>query len=147
MNVASILGVKGRDVVSVSQDTTLQDVTRTLAQHKIGAVIVTDSGAQDGRLVGIISERDIIKAIAAHGPESLSRSAASTMTDKVVTCSPADTVDRVMELMTAGRFRHVPVIDDSDRLTGLISIGDVVKNHIAEVEMEASALKSYLASG
>jgi len=143
MNVASILGQKGRDVVSVSKDTTLLDVTRTLSDHKIGAIVVTDND----KLAGIISERDIIKAVSARGPDCLRQPTEAAMTKDVVCCRMNDTIDHLMGLMTQGRFRHLPVVDSEDHIIGVISIGDVVKNHIAEVEMEASALKSYLTSG
>ena len=143
MNVATILGEKGRDVVSVAPDVTLQDAATRLATGKIGAVLVL--GADD-RLMGILSERDIIRLVGEKGAVALQSPVSSAMTKNVVTCSDHDTVAGVMAIMTAGRFRHMPVVD-GNRVAGIISIGDVVKNHIAEVEFEANALKNYLATG
>ncbi|MEM9027162.1 MAG: CBS domain-containing protein [Pseudomonadota bacterium] len=143
MNVGTILNAKGHDVTTVGRDRFVSDVAATLAEHRIGAVVVL---GETGTLVGIVSERDIIQAIADRGAACLSEPVSGIMTGEVVTCGPTETVDEVMCKMTAGRFRHLPVTDDDD-LIGIISIGDVVKNHIAEVEMEASALRSYIVSG
>lgn len=142
MNVSTILNEKGNAVTTVSRETTVEAVARTLAEQRIGAAVVT---GDTGRLVGIVSERDIIRAVAERGAVCLLEPVSRIMTESVVTCAPADTVDQVMETMTAGRFRHLPVIVDGE-LAGIISIGDVVKNHIAEVEMEASALRTYIVS-
>ncbi|MEO1794434.1 MAG: CBS domain-containing protein, partial [Pseudomonadota bacterium] len=100
---------------------------------------------EDGGVVGILSERDIIGAIAARGVAALSETLTQTMTAEVVTCDEQEQIDSVMETMTSGRFRHVPVLN-SGQLVGIVSIGDVVKTHIAEVEHEAEALKAYLSS-
>lgn len=140
MNVAAILHGKGREVATARPDTTLQDITRDLAARKIGAILITDV---DGRLEGIISERDIVRAIARSGAACLSDPVSRHMTREVVTCREHDTLDEIMSTMTAGRFRHVPVIERG-KLDGIVSIGDVVKHHIAEVEMEASALRGYI---
>jgi len=142
MNVASILKVKGRSVATADPGETLQTLAARLAQKKIGAIVIVERG----RVVGIISERDVIGAIAEDGAACLAHPASSHMTRAVVTCTEADTIDHLMETMTHGRFRHVPVVD-GDTLVGIVSIGDVVKNHIAEVELEASALKNYLVAG
>ena len=143
MNVAAILKGKGRAVVTTRPDTSLQAVAEKLAAKKIGAIVIA---AGDGRIAGIISERDIIRAIAAGGPNCLSRPVSEFMTRQIVTCRESDTLDQLMATMTALRFRHVPVVEDG-ALAGIISIGDVVKHHIAEVEMEASALRTYLCAG
>ncbi len=142
MNVGQILKTKGRDVVVNHAAASIDDIVRELAEKKIGAVVIVDSG---GAVCGIVSERDVLWCLAQNGAQSLSRSADSIMTRNVVTCGEHDSVTRIMELMTAGRFRHVPVVSDAGQLIGIVSIGDVVKNHIAEVELEASALKSYVA--
>jgi len=143
MNVAAILKTKGRSVATVRPDTLLDEVTKKLAGRRIGAVVVLGAG---GRVDGILSERDIIRALADHGAAALEMPVAAIMTRDVITCAETDTIDQVMSTMTAGRFRHLPVVSD-DALVGIVSIGDVVKNHIAEVEMEASALKTYLVAG
>jgi CBS domain-containing protein len=143
MNVATILKAKGRSVATARPDVTLQDIANRLAARKIGAIVIVGAG---GRVEGIISERDIIRVVAEEGPGALGLPVADVMTRDVVTCSETDTLDHVMSTMTAGRFRHLPVVVD-DALVGLVSIGDVVKHHIAEVEMEASALKTYLVAG
>jgi CBS domain-containing protein len=143
MNVGGILKGKQVGVVSVSRDASLQHVAETLAEHKIGAVVVR---GEDDKLVGIISERDIIRSLASHGSEVMSARVSTAMTRDVMSCAREESIDRVMERMTDGRFRHMPVYDGAE-LVGIISIGDVVKHHIAEVESEATALKTYLVSG
>ncbi len=142
MNVAAILNVKGRAVATAKADTSLQDIARVLSERRIGAIVILGG---DGRVEGIVSERDIIRAVADRGSTCLSDSAGSVMTRDVITCTLADSVDHLMQTMTAGRFRHVPIVE-AGGLVGIVSIGDVVKHHIAEVEQEASALKSYLVS-
>ena len=144
MNVATILKAKGRSVTTVRPDQTLQEVAGKLAARKIGAVVVVgDSGAVDG----IISERDVIRAVAERGSSALELPVSKFMTRDIVTCQETSLVDEIMEMMTQGRFRHLPVIEEDGRLVGIVSIGDVVKNHIAEVEMEVTAMRSYLATG
>ncbi len=140
MNVASILHQKGRAVTTVGPSATLLDVATKLAAKRIGAVVVVESG---GRLGGIISERDIIRALAKNGQDCMSRPVSEVMTRDVVTCQEADTLDELMAMMTARRFRHLPVVTDGG-LVGIISIGDVVKHHVAEVEMEATAMREYI---
>ena len=141
MNVAMILNEKGRDVVVHKAGTAIADVVRELSQKGIGATVITDEG---DRVVGIVSERDIMRAIADSGAACLDQPASTIMTRNVATCTEHDTVTDIMAKMTEGRFRHVPVVN-SERLVGIVSIGDVVKNHIAEVEMEANALRTYVA--
>lgn len=143
MNVAAILKVKGRAVTTARPDSTLLDVVQRLAAKRIGAVVVV---GESGAVAGIISERDIIRAIGDQGAAALQAPVAEFMTRNVVTCQETSVVDELMEMMTKGRFRHLPVIED-DALVGIISIGDVVKHHVAEVEMEVSAMRNYLATG
>lgn len=143
MNVAAILKLKGRAVATARADVTLLEISRRLAAKKIGAIVITtDSGA----VAGIVSERDIIRAIGHGGGGALSTPVADVMTRNVVTCRESTTLDELMATMTAGRFRHIPVLDGG-QLAGIVSIGDVVKHHVAEVEMEASAMRSYLTAG
>jgi CBS domain-containing protein len=141
MNVAAILRQKGRAVTTAAPTTTLLEIAAKLAAKRIGAIVVV--GPQ-GEVAGIISERDIIRALAAYGPECLTSSVAEAMTKDVVTCQETDTLDELMAMMTARRFRHLPVLTDG-ALVGIISIGDVVKHHVAEVEMEATAMRDYIA--
>ena len=143
MNVALILKSKGRAVSTVRPNATLLDITKKLAPKKIGAVVVV---GDNGHVDGIISERDIIRALAEHGAQALSLTVSEVMTRTVVACQETSELDELMETMTKGRFRHMPVIED-DALVGIISIGDVVKYHLAEVEMEVSAMRNYLATG
>jgi CBS domain-containing protein len=143
MNVASILKQKGRAVSTVPPTITLQEVAKRLANRRIGALVVV--GAR-GEIEGIISERDIIRALSETGGNCLQRPVAETMTRQVVTCQETDTLDELMAMMTQRRFRHLPVVTDGD-LVGIISIGDVVKHHVAEIEMEATAMRAYIAHG
>jgi CBS domain-containing protein len=141
MNVAAILRQKGRAVTTASPSATLLDVVNRLASKRIGAIVVIGHG---GEVAGIISERDIIRLLAGVGPEGLARPVSEFMTRQVVTCQETDTLDELMAMMTARRFRHLPVVTEG-ALVGIISIGDVVKHHVAEVEMEATAMRDYIA--
>ncbi|WP_026304679.1 CBS domain-containing protein [Kaistia granuli] len=141
MTVAAILTRKGRDVVTVSADLSITTVVQMLAEHRIGAVVVTDSAK---RIIGIVSERDVVRALA-RGPDTLGGTVSSIMTTKVVTCTDRDTINDVMTRMTEGRFRHLPVVED-DRLAGIVSIGDVVKARIEQVEREADEMRAYIAT-
>ena len=143
MNVAAILKQKGRAVTTAPPSITLLEAAQRLAHKRIGAVVVVDA---QGELAGIISERDIIRALSEAGPGCLTQPVSQNMTRQVVTCQETDTLDELMAMMTARRFRHLPVVTDG-ALVGIISIGDVVKHHIAEVEMEVSAMRGYLATG
>ncbi len=143
MNIGQILKVKGRSVSTARQGDNVQEIANRLSQRKIGAIVVV---GDNGVVSGIISERDLIRVIAQHGAKALSMPASDVMTREVVTCSETTPVDEIMEMMTTGRFRHVPVIDDG-ALVGIISIGDVVKHHVAEVELEVTAMRGYLATG
>ena len=140
MIVKTILSAKGSDVATVAPTSTLAEATKILAERKIGALLVTGAG---GRITGIISERDIVRALAQHGGKALQLPLTDVMTRKVVTCEPSDTVATLMEMMTAGKFRHLPVTEDG-RLTGIISIGDVVKYRLDELEHEQHALRDYI---
>jgi CBS domain-containing protein len=140
MIVSTILSAKGGNVVTIEPTATLADASRLLAQHRIGAVLVTGAGE---RIVGVVSERDIVRALAAHGANALGLPLTDVMTRKVVTCTRADTIAELMERMTGGKFRHLPVIED-DRLVGIISIGDVVKMRLMEMEHEQNAMRDYI---
>ena len=142
MNVATILKQKGRSVATVAPTATLQEVAKRLAQRRIGALVVVGSR---GQIEGIVSERDIIRALSETGAGCLGRPVADTMTRQVATCQETDTLDEMMAMMTQGRFRHVPVVTDGD-LVGIISIGDVVKRRIEDVEREAAQIREYIAT-
>ena len=142
MQVRHILQDKGRDIVAISETATLADAARTLTRHRIGAVIIQGSG---GTLAGILSERDVVRAVANESVAALARPVSSYMTRAVATCTEADTIEDLMEMMTMGRFRHVPVVEN-DRLTGIVSIGDVVKTRIAETVQEAASLREYISA-
>jgi CBS domain-containing protein len=137
------LGEKGRDVLTVAPGSTLAEAARVLTKHRIGALIVRD---QDGALTGIISERDIVRAIAEDGAAALALIVEARMTRNVATCEQTDTIETIMETMTRCHFRHMPVVED-DNVIGIVSIGDVVKARIAEAMREAQALKDYIAAG
>lgn len=141
MNVAAILRQKGRAVTTASPSATLHEVVNKLAAKRIGAIVIVGAG---GEVAGIISERDIIRVLSEAGSECLVRPVSESMTKQVVTCQETDTLDELMAMMTARRFRHLPVVTDG-ALVGIISIGDVVKHHVAEVEMEATAMRDYIA--
>ena len=140
MNVKTILAQKGSDVATIAPTATVAEAAKTLSDRKIGALLITGAG---GRLTGIVSERDIVRALAQHGPGALQLPLTDVMTRRVVTCAPGDTVSDIMEQMTSGKFRHLPVLE-SDRLVGIVSIGDVVKLRLAELEHEQNALRDYI---
>jgi CBS domain-containing protein len=143
MFVSDILANKGGLVYTVTPGTTVSQVARQLSTRRIGSVLVVD---RLDRVVGIVSERDIVGAIATHGSPALELDASEVMTRDVVTCDPDDSIDHVMETMTQGRFRHLPVVRHGE-LLGLVSIGDVVKARIAETEHETEALRAYIVAG
>jgi CBS domain-containing protein len=140
MTIKSILSRKGRDVVTIEPGATLAAAVKVLAERRIGALVVT---GPDARVIGIVSERDVVRALAEHGSQVLIVPVSEVMTRKVATCSDNDTVCDLMEQMTAGKFRHVPVVEQN-RLTGIISIGDVVKWRLEEMEHESDALRDYI---
>lgn len=140
MNVKTILAAKGGDVVRIEPGATLSQAATLLAERRIGAVVILGAG---GRLAGILSERDIVRAVAENGAAALQTPVSQVMTRNVATCTGSDNVASIMERMTKGRFRHMPVVE-KDRLVGLISIGDVVKNRVEEVEAESEAMRDYI---
>jgi len=140
MTVKSILSSKGRDVATIEPTASLDAAITLLAQRRIGALVVL---GPERRVIGILSERDIVRGLAEQGPAVLTAPIAQVMTRKVSTCSEYDTVSDIMEQMTAGKFRHVPVVDQ-ERLIGIISIGDVVKHRLGEMERESEALRDYI---
>jgi CBS domain-containing protein len=141
MQVIEILREKGREIVALSSEATLSEAARLLAHKRIGALVVKD---KNGALVGILSERDVVRAMAEESASALARSVSAYMTRNVASCTELDTVEELMEMMTRGRFRHVPVLDGDNRLCGLVSIGDVVKMHIEETMREAATLRQYI---
>lgn len=142
MKVEHILAGKTVDVVTVMAEDSVVTVVETLAKHRIGAVVVADG---EGGLAGIITERDVVRALAEFGGQGLEHSVSELMTRDVVTATPHDTINEVSERMTRGRFRHVPVVE-GDKLVGIVSIGDVVKHRIEQIEAEASAMRDYIAT-
>lgn len=143
MLVRHILQDKGRTTIAIAHGATMAEAAQLLAEKRIGAVIVTRG---TDLLAGILSERDVVRAVAADGPAALDRMVSVYMTKDVATCGECDTVQDLMEMMTRGRFRHVPVLDGNAMLCGLISIGDVVKTRIAETQNEANSLRDYISA-
>lgn len=143
MNVASILNEKGRNVITASADMSLLAISKRLTENGIGSIVIVDD---ENHVCGIVSERDIVRTIAQNGPNILSQPVSTCMTHKVFTCQEADTVDWVMAEMSSHRFRHMPVVDN-EVLIGLVSIGDVVRRRIADAEMQAAAMREYIATG
>lgn len=142
MTVSRILANKGRHVQTVAPEQTLHEVSVLLSSKGIGALVVTD---HDGRVVGIISERDVVHALAKRGPQALGDMVALHMTERVVTAGEGATLNALMRQMTSGRFRHVPIVEGG-RLCGLVSIGDVVHDRLQEFESEQRALKEYISA-
>jgi CBS domain-containing protein len=140
MTIASILKHKGRSIVHVDPTARIVDVAALLTGHKIGAVVVLD---RTGQLLGILSERDIVREIAVNGARTLDMSAAQLMTTNITTATPHTHVHEAMALMTLGRFRHLPVMDHGE-LVGIVSIGDVVKRVIEDQTIEVDSLKAYV---
>lgn len=140
MTVARILAEKGPSVVTIQPNRSLVDAIHLLAEKRIGAVVVAEG---DDVVLGILSERDIMRALAENGAAAFDAPVSNHMTSSVVTCSRSASVEDLMQIMTEGRFRHVPVVEDG-HLAGLISIGDVVKRRIATVEAEHQAMRDYI---
>ncbi len=140
MNVKSILAAKGGDTICIDFNADLTAAAELLAKHRIGAVLIRGAG---GRVAGILSERDIVRTIAEHGAAALSMPVSQVMTRNVATCGEDDTVASIMERMTEGKFRHMPVVVKGE-LRGVISIGDVVKQRVGEIEHESEALRDYI---
>jgi CBS domain-containing protein len=140
MTVKAILSRKGNDVLTIEPTATLAAAVKLLAERRIGAVVITGA---DRQVIGILSERDIVRAFAARGPAALDDQVGQVMTRKVMTCDETETVASLMERMTQGKFRHLPVVERG-RLAGIISIGDVVKHRLEEMEKESSAMREYI---
>jgi CBS domain-containing protein len=144
MNVETILTIKGADVATIAKDASLAEAAAGLRDRRVGALVVSG----DGRHIdGIVSERDVVRALADHGSAALARSVHSVMSTDVVTCASKDSVDALMATMTERRIRHLPVVDGDGLLTGIISIGDVVKARVGELELDNQALVDYLHQG
>ena len=143
MNAASILKAKGNSVVTIRPSESLEEAAQLMTKRGIGCVVVSEPGKGP---VGILSERDIVREIAVGGGGRLKAMVGDAMTRPIHTCEPFDTVDHMMAVMTARRFRHLPVVKDGE-LVGLVSIGDVVKFKIAEAEMETEAMRAYITTG
>lgn len=143
MIIGQILKSKPRGVMTARPEDSIQEISLRLSSRKIGAIVIV---GESGKVVGIISERDIIRMIAEHGAAALDMPASKGMTRDVVSCTKTCTTEELRETMTRGRFRHLPVIED-DELVGIVSIGDIVKYYTEEVELEVSAMRGYLATG
>jgi CBS domain-containing protein len=139
MTVRSILNTKGHQIMSVEPDAKLAAAAKLLGEKKIGAVLVMNQS----RLEGILSERDIVRVLGERGARVLDEPVSVVMTRKVVSCRQSDTVAGIMEMMTLGKFRHLPVVEEG-MVVGLISIGDIVKWRVREYEMEQEALREYI---
>jgi CBS domain-containing protein len=142
MTIAAILARKGAEVYAVPPEMSIYDAARTLRQHRVGAVLVL---APDGHVLGVLSERDIVRALVESGQQVLEQPLQTIMTSTVHTCAPKDTVGQAMAQMTTRRIRHLPVLHDG-KLVGMVSIGDLVKARIEESEQEAAALKEYISA-
>ena len=142
MAVAHILRQKGSAVVTVAPTENVQSIVDTLAKHRIGAVVVVNA---QGAIAGIVSERDVVRAMAGDAAGVVNKTAADIMTAKVRTCTPADSEAELMQMMTESRIRHLPVVAHG-KLAGMVSIGDVVKLRMESMEAEADQMKTYIAS-
>ena len=142
MTVARILDDKGRDVFTTQPHRTMREVIELLASKGVGAVVVSDASQS---VLGILSERDVVRVLGRHGASALEDPVSRHMTPKVITVARDDTIEHVMQTMTEGRFRHVPVVEDG-RLIGIISIGDVFKRHVNALDSERQALREYIAT-
>lgn len=140
MNVKAILAAKGGEIVCIEPTADLAAATQLLSANRIGAVLIRGAG---GHIAGILSERDIVRALSQHGPAALSLPIGQVMTREVTTCTEEDNIATIMERMTQGKFRHMPVVSKG-KLVGLISIGDVVKQRVEEIERESDALRDYI---
>lgn len=140
MNVSAILADKGHDVVTIEPAATLAKAAQLLTEKRIGALLILGA---DHRLIGVISERDIVEALADRGSMALTEPVSQSMTREVATCTENEPTASLMEKMTTGRFRHLPVVDQ-DRLIGIVSIGDVVKHRLQQLEQESAAMHDYI---
>lgn len=142
MRIADVLRAKGTAVATIDPDVPVSELLRALAEHNIGAIVVVSSSG----VAGIVSERDVVRRLHEVGIELLSSPVSAIMTADVFTCSPSDTVDSLTVVMTERRFRHVPVLSDG-QLVGIVSIGDVVKSRIGQLEQSQDQLQAYIAQG
>ncbi len=142
MTVSIILATKGREVATIDPGITIGDAVRLLAEKRIGAAPILGA---DKHIVGIISERDIVRVLAERGAAVLDEPVSRTMTRSVETCHESETISSIMERMTVGKFRHMPVVDEG-RIVGIVSIGDVVKHRLNEMERESAAMRDYIVS-
>ena len=142
MTVQRILADKGRDVFTIQPYRTLKEAIELLAAKGVGAAVVADAQLN---VLGILSERDVVRVIAQHGADAIAESVSRFMTPRVTTVTVDDTIDHVMQTMTDGRFRHLPVVENG-KLIGIISIGDVVKRHVTALDSERQALREYIAT-
>ncbi|HVV80083.1 MAG TPA: CBS domain-containing protein [Pseudolabrys sp.] len=140
MNVSSILAAKGGDVITIEPTATLAVAAALLTKKRIGALVIVGAG---GRVAGILSERDIVHALAERGRQALDEPLSQAMTREVATCEPDDEITSLMERMTDGKFRHMPVVK-GDKLAGIVSIGDIVKQRVDEMERESEAMRGYI---
>ena len=142
MRIADVLRTKGSAVATIDQDVPVSELLRALAEHNVGAIVVVGAGG----VAGIVSERDVVRRLHESGADLLSSPVSEIMTTEVFTCSPTDTVDSLTVVMTERRFRHVPVISNG-QLVGIVSIGDVVKSRIGQLEQSQDQLQAYIAQG
>ncbi len=142
MELSKIIVSREGKVITVGVDEKIAAVTRTLAVERLGAVVVTDD---DGKLAGIISERDIVRALNEHGSGVQDMGVSDLMTRSVITCTPENSIEEVMELMTSHQIRHLPVVED-DALVGVVSILDVVRSRLSEVETDYSVLRAFMSN-
>jgi len=142
MTVSFILGYKGREVVTIEPSASLASAVGLLAEKRIGSVLILGAGR---RVVGILSERDIVRALAERGGEALAEPVSQTMTREVWTCNENETVSNIMERMTEGRSRHVPVVDQG-QVVGIVSIGDVIKHRLHQMERDSAAMHDYIST-
>ncbi|MGD9509590.1 MAG: CBS domain-containing protein [Geminicoccaceae bacterium] len=141
MNIDTILGVKGRKVHTVSAQLTVGDAMRRMHETRVSALVVSEDGAN---IDGIVSDRGLLSVFVEQGSDVLGRALGEIMSRKVFTCSPGDSVGAIMSVMTERRIRHIPVVDQDGRLCGIVSIGDVVKQHVDEIQREAADLREYI---
>lgn len=141
MNVQSILSVKGTEVETITPEASLAEAVAVLTDRRFGALVVSGNGAS---IDGIVSERDIVRTMSTHGAGTLERSVSSCMSGNVLSCTVSDTIDELMAMMTERRIRHLPVRDESGNVAGMISIGDVVKFRLGELERENNQLHDYI---
>ncbi|USX48177.1 CBS domain-containing protein [Lentzea sp. HUAS12] len=142
MRIADVLRTKGSAVATIAPDVPVSELLRALAEHNVGAIVVVGSSGVEG----IVSERDVVRRLHETGVDLLSSPVSAIMTAEVFTCTPSDTVDSLTVVMTERRFRHVPVLSDG-RLVGIVSIGDVVKSRIGQLEQSQDQLQAYIVQG